>query len=424
MEVFKFGGASVKDAQAVENVARLLRQYAPKQLVVVVSAMAKTTNALEKVLQAWMSGDGKAIAFVEESKQFHLAIADALFPDKTVPVFAKINHYFQQLSDYISQQPSGNFDYEYDQVVSFGELLSSTIIAEYLCAQGFDCQWEDVRRLLLTDATWREGTIDWEWTTNAIQDCAQKIFADSKQSKILLTQGFLGATPNGKTTTLGREGSDYTAAIFSYALDAEEMTVWKDVPGVLNADPKIFADTVLLPHISYGEAIELTYYGATVIHPKTIKPLENKKIPLRVRSFLHPEMPGTLITGASNSEKNTPSYIVKNNQLLVSIAPKDFSFIAENNLRDIFAAFAKAGIRINMMQNSAISFTACISQNDRKFELLLDLLGADFKIKYNGNLQLVTIRHWNPECIEEMSAGKNLLLEQRNRTTAQMVFNI
>jgi len=421
MQVFKFGGASVKNAEAIENVALLMRQYAPAQVIVVVSAMGKTTNALENVWRSWHAHDGTQHALLGENKRFHLDILQQLFADKAHPVFAKIDALFDRLAAAVANPPSGNADYDYDQLVSYGELISTTIIGEYLCAQGMNCRWCDVRKLIITDSTWREGNVDWAATEQAIQREANRFFENDGTQKILLTQGFLGGTHDGHTTTLGREGSDYTAAIFSYALHADEMTVWKDVSGVLNADPKLFADTVLLPHISYGEAIELTYYGATVIHPKTIKPLQNKQIPMRVRSFLHPNTAGTSITPTAETETSVPSYIVKNDQLLISISPKNFSFIAERNLSDIFAAFAQAGIRINMMQNSAISFTACMAEDAHKTEKLFAALEANFTIKYNSPVQLITIRHWTPAAIDKMIACKTVLLEQRNRTTAQMV---
>ena len=420
MKVFKFGGASVKSAEAIENVALLLKNYAPTKVVVIVSAMGKITNALEKVLHAWYNNEDYTER-LSEVKNFHHTILQQLFSDASHPVYSKVNHYFQELEKRVNVTPSGNFDFDYDQIVSFGELLSSTIIADYLCEKNFNCHWCDVRNLIITDENWREGNVNWKRTEQAINKQTQTVFSNNEQPQIILTQGFLGGTENNRTITLGREGSDYTAAIFSYALNADEMVVWKDVDGILNADPKIFSDTILLPHISYGEAIELTYYGATVIHPKTIKPLQNKKIPLYVRSFLNPESVGTLITETAEVEKNIPSYIVKTDQLLVSIAPKNFSFIAEQSLSEIFTAFAHAGIRMNMTQNSAISFTACISNNQQRIKILFEKLSDNFSIKYNSDLQLITIRHWTPEAIEKMICGKNVLLEQRNRTTAQMV---
>jgi len=297
MQVFKFGGASVKSAEAIKRVALLLKQYAPAQVAVVVSAMGKMTNALERVLQAWHTGQPEWENHLETCKQFHHEIMCGLFPDVAHPSYARVAGLFEQLEKYLLAKPSGNYDYDYDQVVSYGELVSTVIVDEYLRSQGFACRWFDVRKLIITDDTWREGTIDWNATEQAIRQAAHTAFAGDGTPKILLTQGFLGGTKKGQTTTLGREGSDYSAAVFSNALNAEEMTAWKDVPGVLSADPKICADAVLLPHISYDEAAKLTNYGATILHPKTIKPLQDKRIPLRVRSFLQPETTGTLISG-------------------------------------------------------------------------------------------------------------------------------
>jgi aspartate kinase len=420
MKVFKFGGASVKDADAVKNMAQIVAQYAPAQIVIVVSAMGKTTNALEATLRSWYAADGRQQESLAVVQHFHTALLRQLFPDASHPVFAAVAHYLQALERTIAHAPSGNFDFDYDQMVSVGELLSSLIIGHYLNLVNIETQWCDARRLVRTDDHWREGNVNWPLTAQAIRNRAQSLFGRHGERSLLLTQGFIGGTKDGHTTTLGREGSDYTAAIFSHVLDAEEMTVWKDVPGVFNADPKIFADPVLLPHISYGEAIELTYYGATIIHPKTIKPLQNKKIPLRVRSFLQPEAAGTSITETAETETAVPSYIVKNDQWLISLSPKNFSFIAEQNLSDIFAAFAHAGIRIHMMQISAISFTACVSHDERKINTLFERLNNHFSIKYNTDLQLLTIRHWTPEILQKRTAGKTVLLEQRNRTTAQI----
>jgi aspartate kinase len=420
MQVFKFGGASVKEAGAIENVARIMVRYAPLQTVLIVSAMGKTTNALEEVLRRWYTAGGNPVEGLSTVRQFHLAIMRALFPDGH-PVFTAVEECFRPVAELLSGPPSGQFDFDYDRLVSIGELLSTTIIGAYLSEQKIETHWRDARRLVITDAHWREGNVNWPASEKAIRDTAGGVFRCQGKRSVLLTQGFLGGTPDGHTTTLGREGSDYSAAIFSYALDAEKMTVWKDVPGVLNADPKIFADTALLPHISYNEAIALTYYGATVIHPKTIQPLQHKNILLHVRSFVQPDSAGTFITTTSKTDGAVPSVIVKNEQLLICISPKDFSFIAEENLSEIFAAFAQAGVHINMMQSSASGFTACVSYDERKIKPLFDLLSRSFTTKYNAGLQLLTIRHWTSDTIEKMTAGKTVLLAQRSRTTVQMV---
>lgn len=422
MKVFKFGGASVKDAAAVKNIASILRNYATKQLVVVVSAMGKTTNALEKVLQAWFSNDEAVQQYVNEVIAYHQQIIGELFPDKNNPVYFKTDLLFGELEGHLCSPPSPNFDYEYDQVVSFGELISTAIVSEYLVAQGFNCQWFDVRELIQTDDTWRDANINWAETSQQVSNLlAPFLENEGLEPRIALTQGFIGASVTGHTTTLGREGSDYSAAILSHVLNAAEMTVWKDVPGVLNADPKYFENTTLISHISYREAIELTYYGASVIHPKTIKPLQNKNIPLRVRSFLSPAAPGTIINATTSEDDAIPGIILKSNQVLLSFSPKDFSFIAEDNLSQIFSALADCGIRVNMMQVSAISFSICMDENERKMDKLTALLGEKFAYRYNNGLQLITIRHYDQVTINRVLAGRQLLVEQRSRQTAQFV---
>ena len=422
LKVFKFGGASVKDADSVRNVATILKNYAPEKLVVIVSAMGKTTNALEKVLNAWYENDERLNSFIQEVIDYHQEITNSLFPDKSNPVHFKTELLYGELEGHLNTPPSLHYDFDYDQVVCFGELISTTIISEFLLSEGFNCQWFDVRELISTDETWREGKVNWEVTTQNINSQVGGFLNISeKQTAIALTQGFLGATDDGATTTLGREGSDYSAAIFTYVLDASEMIVWKDVPGILNADPKYFENTNLLSHISYREAIELTYYGASVIHPKTIKPLQNKGIQMNVRSFLQPEAAGTLIGPDSVDDDKQSSIIMKANQVLVSFSPKDFSFIAEDNLSEIFASLAKCSIRANMMQTSALSFTVCMDDNERKMQKLIAILGDKFDYRYNKGLQLITIRHYDQNHIARLLAGRELLVEQRSRLTAQFV---
>ncbi|HOW30806.1 MAG TPA: aspartate kinase [Bacteroidales bacterium] len=420
MKVFKFGGASVKDASAVKNIASILRNYAPKQLVVVVSAMGKTTNALEKVLHAWFNNDENLQQLLNDVITYHQQVIADLFPDKNHLVYFKTDLLFGELEGHLCTPPTPNFDFEYDQVVSFGELISTTIVSEYLVSQGFNCQWFDVRNLIRTDDTWRDAGVDWVVTTEQVTKALTPFLnSNSPETHIALTQGFIGATGSGHTTTLGREGSDYSAAILSHVLNATEMTVWKDVPGVLNADPKFFQNTTLINHISYREAIELTYYGASVIHPKTIKPLQNKSIPLKVRSFVSPASPGTTISAATSEDDAIPSIILKSNQVLLSFSPRDFSFIAEENLSQIFSALAASGIRVNMMQVSAISFSICMDENERKMEKLTALLGEKFAYRYNTGLQLITVRHYDQLTISRLLDGRQLIVEQRSRSTAQ-----
>lgn len=425
VKVFKFGGASVKNATAVRNVASILTNFNTKPLVIVVSAMGKTTNALEKVVTAWYENDERLSSFIEEVISFHQEIMHELFPDRNHPVYYKTDLLFGELEGYVSTPCELNYDYDYDQVVSLGEMLSTTIISEYLKDFNLNCSFFDARELIRTNNTWREGKVDWLITQQQIQNQILPFLNESNLGNpIAITQGFIGATEKQLTTTLGREGSDYSAAILAYCLNASEMTVWKDVPGVLNADPKHFENTYLLSHISYREAIELTYYGASVIHPKTIKPLQNKGITLRVKSFLSPEASGTSIGPTSKDDDKSASIILKSDQTLLSFLVKDFSFIAENNLSEIFAALAKSAIRVNMMQQSAISFSICFDENTRKMDVLLELLGDKFEYRYNTGLQLITVRHYDQLTINKLLTGRQLLLEQRSRTTAQFVVKV
>lgn len=423
LKVFKFGGASVKDADSVRNVSKIVENHAPEKLVVIVSAMGKTTNALEKVLHAWYENDERLSVYIEDTISYHQEIVNALFPDKSHPAHFKINLLFGELEGHLFTPPSLNYDFDYDQVVSFGELISTTIISEFLESEGFSCQWFDVRDMIRTDSNWREGKVDWETSERLIREKAGAFLEnEGTKPKIVLTQGFLGSTPEGFTTTLGREGSDYSAAIFAYALDAEEMVIWKDVPGLLNADPKYFSVTEKLASISYREAIELSYYGATIIHPKTIKPLQNKDIPLRIKSFVHPEEEGSIIHQDTASDSLIPSFIFKVDQVLISIIPKDFSFIDELSLSEILAVFAGNSIHISLMQNSAISFSVCVDNNERKLSQLFDELGKNYKIRYNKGLELITIRHYDQATIDRvMEDGKSILLEMKSRLTAQFV---
>ncbi|MDO9254001.1 MAG: aspartate kinase [Bacteroidales bacterium] len=423
LKVFKFGGASVKDADSVRNVATILRKHSPEKLVVILSAMGKTTNALEKVLNAWYESDERLNTFIQDVISYHQGIIISLFPDKNHPVYFKTDLLFGELEGHLHTPPSLDYDFDYDQVVSFGELISTTIISEFLISEGFNCQWFDVRELIQTDNTWREGKVNWETTESQIRVQVSGFLDNPKSGPaIALTQGFLGAATDGATVTLGREGSDYTAAIFAHALHAEEMVIWKDVPGLLNADPKYFSVTERLASISYREAIELAYYGATVIHPKTIKPLQNKDIPLRIKSFVDPESEGTVITQNTSADSLIPSFIFKVNQVLISISPRDFSFIDEQSLSEILAVFADNSIHISLMQNSAISFSVCVDHNERRLSELFEALSKEYKVRYNTGLELITIRHYDQATIDRvLEDGKTVLLEMRSRLTAQFV---
>jgi aspartate kinase len=420
MRVFKFGGASVKSADAVRNVASILKRFSNEDIIVVVSAMGKTTNALEELTDAFFYGKGDAVKKLDEIKKFHFDIINQLFPDKTHPVHNEISNTFVELDWAIEEEPTHGYNHEYDQIVSVGEVLSTKIVSEYLNEAGVKNKWQDVRDLIRTDNTYREGNVDWEETRLLIEKVLLPAFDAGEQGRIIVTQGFLGGTSENFTTTLGREGSDYTAAILAFTSGAQDVTIWKDVPGVLNADPKWFDETKKIDQISYHDAIELAYYGATVIHPKTIKPLQNKKIPLYVKSFLHPEDKGTVI----NDEQHplpVPSFIFKINQILLSISPKDFSFIVEESLSNIFRLFHEMQVKVNMMQNSAISFSVSMDNDDRRIPELIRMLQNDFRVLYNDNLELVTIRYYDQATIDRVTTGKEILLEQKSRHTVQLV---
>lgn len=415
VKVFKFGGASVKDAPAIENLFQILRRYPDQKLVVVISAMGKTTNFLEKVLLTYREGKEDVMTLVDELQAMHEKVAVQLIPDPGM-VIDQLRKLITQLRDRLSCEPSNNYDFDYDQIVSFGELLSTTLISGYLNYAGVNNVWMDARKLIRTDDTYREGTID--WTVSGEQIC-KRVGDGLQQQDVVLTQGFIGGTAENLTTTLGREGSDFSAAIIAYSMGAESVTIWKDVPGLLNADPKRFSDAVLLKQIPYEEAVELAYYGASIIHPKTLKPLQNKQIPLFVKSFFNPEAEGSSIM-ACNASNDVPSYIVKDNQILITIFPKDFSFIAVDNLSEIFAVLSQYRVKINLMQNSALSFSVCTDAIPERTMACIEALKDKYRVKYNEDIQLVTIRHYTEESINKILNDRIPLIQQNSRTTVQM----
>ncbi|HAE30970.1 MAG TPA: aspartate kinase [Flavobacteriales bacterium] len=418
MRIFKFGGASVKDPNAVRNVKRVLDLFPEEELVVVISAMGKTTNALESLIAAHIEQTGQKQAILNDIRSFHHEILSDLFSSSDHAIHSETENCLNEIEKILNEEPMDHYDFIYDQVVSFGEILSTKIVSAFLQDQGVDNVWLDARKLVCTDNTYREAKVNWNVTQERINSA---ISQSEGNKKIHLTQGFIGHTSEGLTTTLGREGSDFTAGIFAYCLDAEDVTIWKDVPGMLNADPKWFEETEKLDEISYREAIELAYYGASVIHPKTIKPLQNKQIPLLVKSFLDPESEGTIIQASNRSDGLITSYIFKRDQILISISPKDFSFIVEHNLRDIFNAFHEHRVKINLMQNSAISFSACAGGDQVRIDALINDLSADFAVKYNSGVELLTIRHYDQETIDRLTGGKEILVIQRSRQTARVV---
>lgn len=419
MKVFKFGGASVKNADAVKNVAKVIGLY-PNSLTIVISAMGKTTNALEKVVESYMTQDENCFSLLNESKKFHFEIIEELFDNKNHQIYEDIHNTFVEIEWEIEDAPTREYSYVYDQIVSVGELISTKIISAYLNDIGIKNIWVDARDLILTDNTYRDARIDWDGTKKNTTTKLSPIFNNEEKS-VVITQGFIGSSSELFTTTLGREGSDFSAGILAHCLNAESVTIWKDVPGMLNADPKWFDNTQKLSNISYHEAVELAYYGATVIHPKTIKPLQNKKIPLFVKSFVHPNEEGSLIDENTSKDSLIPSFIFKMEQVLISIGAKDYSFIMEDHLSHIFSIFAKHKIKINLMQNSAISFSVSIDYDKLKFPQLINELKKDYKVLFNENLELVTIRHYDQNTIDRVTTNKKILLEQKSRNTARII---
>ncbi len=427
MRVFKFGGASVKDSAAVENVAKIIDRFNDDNLVVVVSAMGKTTNALEEIMKSFSSNSNeKTKTLIDEFSLFHQNIIDRLFTDHldheiALEIKNEIDTICNALAKKCAVKFKGDYHFEYDQIISLGEVMSTKIISAFLSFKGFSSSWIDARKVVRTNSRWREGKVDWDTSSTLIKNRLNGVFNQGK--KIAITQGFLGHNEEGFTTTLGREGSDFTAAIMAYVMDAKDVTIWKDVPGMLNADPKYFQNTVLLEKISFREAIELAYFGASVIHPKTIQPLKRKKIPLHIKSFIAPEEQGSIIQESSVYDDQIPSFIFKLDQVLISLTPKDFSFIIEENLEKIFGYLNKNNVRINLMQNSAVSFSFCLDRSKVDLEKLVTFFKEDYLVKYNENLELVTIRHYDDLTIERVTAGKSVILEQKARQTARLVIS-
>ncbi len=411
MKIYKFGGASIKDVKSIQNVLNVLQQTGVEKTFVVISAMGKTTNALEKVVEEYFEEKEyeQAIQIVEEN---HKHIVQDLF-SPTDLIFEEVKQLFEELRSFLKRNKSPNYNFVYDQIVSYGEILSTKIVSAYLNKNGLMNQWLDVRDYIKTDTTYRDAEVDWDLTQSNIKTLDTQRF--------YITQGFLGADKNYFTTTLGREGSDYTAAIFAYCLNAESVTIWKDVRGVLNADPRYFDQTTLLHHISYEEAIELAYYGASVIHPKTLQPLQNKEIPLYVKSYDHPDLEGTSVKKGQPLEPKVACFIVKKNQILLSISTLNFSFIVEENISEIFNFVASHGMKVNMIQNSAISFSLCIDDKFNAIDKLIQDLKRNYAIELTKNVSLYTIRHYNTNAIEEITSKYEVLVSQKMKETAQLV---
>ncbi|WP_300567256.1 aspartate kinase [Flavobacterium sp.] len=414
MRVFKFGGASVKDADGVKNVFNLLQKVGYEDVLLVVSAMGKTTNALEVVIKNYFDKSAGLNASIQDVKKYHNQILLDLFDDEEHEVFWFVNNHFADLEYFIRSNKSPNYNFVYDQIVSYGEIISTTILSHYMNHRNIPTQWIDVRNYIKTDNTYRDAEVNWEITQKNIAKIAKK-------KSLFITQGFVGADENGFTTTLGREGSDYTAAIFAYCLNAENVTIWKDVPGVMNADPRYFENATLLNQISYREAIELAFYGASVIHPKTLQPLQKKEIPLYVKSFINPLLPGTSVSKGEDLEPKLPCFIVKKDQLLLSLSSIDFSFIMEENISEIFSLLHQFKIKVSLIQNSAISFSVCIEDKFGNFNELKKILSKKFKVAYNENVSLYTIRHFDEKALQMVEKNKTVLLKQVSRETLQIV---
>ncbi len=416
IKVFKFGGASLRDVDNIKNVSAILKKYAEESLVIIVSAMGKTTNALEEVVSSYFERDGKAFDILNKIKANHYAIIDVLF-DKNDEVYAQVNDTFVEVEWVLEDEPHDTYDYVYDQIVSVGEVLSSKIVAAYLDKIGLKTHWLDARDVLKTDETWRESVIDWKATIHNAQVIVKPMI---EKGGFVLTQGFIGSTKDNNTTTLGREGSDYSAAIFSHCLDASGMYIWKDVPGVLSGDPRIFKNVVKLNNISYDEAIEMTYYGATVVHPRTIQPLMTKYIPLNVRSFIEHDAPGTII-GADAPPQYPPIFMAERNQIFLKFTNKDFTFLVEQHYRDIFEIFTKYHIFVNLFQNTGACFYVSITHApDREKEMMHELRHL-FNVEEMHNLDLFTIRHPTPEAKALLTEGRVVEYEKSISQTYQVL---
>lgn len=413
MKVYKFGGASVKDANGVRNLCEIVKQ-SDEKLIVVISAMGKMTNAFELVVNSFFNHKSDVEQHIKAIVDYHETIIADLFGDQRDTIDTLIADLYSQLDEIISQRPSLSYDFEYDRIVSFGELLSTTIVATYLCHIGLPAEWIDVRNCIITDANHRDANVDMEVSLGLCREA----FLDKQ---LTVTQGFLAGTKTNQTTTLGREGSDYTAAILANLLDAESVTIWKDVPGVMNADPKLYENVEIIPVLSYKEAIELSYCGASVIHPKTVKPLQNKRIPLHVKSFVHPAEPGSVITNYTERLTLPPIYINKRNQVLLSLTPRDFSFIAEERLSKIFGVLASYRLKSSLVQTAAISFSLCVDYNEINFQRMIDELKDEYEVLYNTDVELITIRHYTKEIVDRLVGERLIFVEQRNRVTARFV---
>ena len=417
LQVFKFGGASVKNQEGFKNVCDIIKKYKQDQLVVVVSATGKTTNQLEEVVKNKFSKDIDAKMLLKAIQDKHVHIVQELGFGEEHPIYQEIHEHFVEAEWVVEEQRESPYDYTYDQIVSVGELVSSRILHNLLMQMGVDVVWADARGLIRTDETYREGRIQWDVTNYQVE---KELAAYLSQNKVIVTQGFIGSTGENNTCTLGREGSDYTAAIISSALNTDAMTIWKDVPGILTADPSVFENVSKLDRLSYTEAIEMTYYGAKVIHPKTIQPLKLKNIPLYVKSFIHPAGEGSVIAGEFDVEY-PPIVVLESNQVLLHFSSRDLSFIAEHHLARLFDLFEKYRIKVNMMRNTAISFSICTGDDSKKIEAMLAELHGEYTVFMDRNLELITVRHYIESMLPKLLEGKIVVMEERITKTIQLV---
>ncbi|HUH74187.1 MAG TPA: aspartate kinase [Chitinophagales bacterium] len=418
MKVFKFGGASVKDADGIKNVAEIIKKFGDAKTLVIVSATGKTTNALEEVVDAYFNKTGEAKNKINTIKQNHINICKDLFGDQVSGAYDQIENLMVELDWQIEEDRLESYNYVYDQIVSLGEMLSSVILSHYLNHFGVKNEWLDVRDVLKTDDTYREAVINWEVSTQKVEEILKPMLIRNT----VVSQGFIGSTDDNCTTTLGREGSDFTAAIFANILNAESQTIWKDVPGVMSGDPRKFQDAVFIDELTYFEAVEMTYYGASVIHPKTIKPIQNKDIPLLVKSFINPEGKGTKVYGAQHHINYPPVRVLKEDQALLTFHSKDFSFVADETVSELLKAFANANLKINMIQTGAISLQAVVDNTPEKIKQVIADLNVDFNIQQEEGLTILTIRHYNDAIVEKHLANKNPILTQKRASTFQVLF--
>lgn len=415
MKVFKFGGASIKDVSSINNILKIISSYDEDRLVIVVSAMGKTTNALEIVVDNYFKNKDDLHSSLSDVFNFHSKIINDLF-QKNHPIYSELSKLFDKLNSFIKTNKSPSYSFVYDQIVSIGEILSSKIIHHFLLDNNINSSLIDARNCIKTNSKYRGAKVEWDTTNKKIKECI-------RDTKINITQGFIGSDKNNFTVTLGREGSDYSAAIFAYVLNAQSLSIWKDVPGLLNADPKFFSNTKLLNQISYSETIELAFYGASIIHPKTLQPLQKKEIPLLVKSFKNPQSNGTLISKGIDIDPLVPCYIFKENLILLKLSSLDFSFMVEDNIGDVFKELHKFKMKVDVIQNSAISFSVCFFDKYNKIKELIKNLEGKYKIDMYKNVSLFTIRHFDEKSIKKISNNRKLLLEQRTEKTVRLIFS-